>query len=266
MPVKKSVKGLGGKVQTFHFAFGEDDVYVIVDLPDNVAAAALGLAVSATGLVGVRTVVLLTPTEVDEAAKRQVRVLATGQVGVTGCRRLCRSRPVRHAREAEVVETPHVFHAAQQRVVVVRLRVRGAGLGVIRDEPSTATRPPPGPSRPGTSLFGDGGVLQHTVESPWSPLNSASSNVITSIPSAWNAGESRICGTHVFKNWSAEVNPPGWPSTHGSSCPSWQRFGVMYDKFGVAASFARSESARRGRRRSAQLGSSITEWKYTNGL
>jgi uncharacterized protein with GYD domain len=77
--VKKSVKGLGGKVQSFHFAFGADDVYVIADLPDNIAAAALGLAVSATGLVGVKTVVLLTPAEIDEAAKRQVTYSPPGK-------------------------------------------------------------------------------------------------------------------------------------------------------------------------------------------
>jgi uncharacterized protein with GYD domain len=70
--VKKSVEGLGGKLQSFHFAFGSEDAIVIVELPDNVAAAALGLSVSATGLASVKTVVLLTPAEVDEAAKRQV--------------------------------------------------------------------------------------------------------------------------------------------------------------------------------------------------
>jgi uncharacterized protein with GYD domain len=70
--VKSAVKGLGGKMQSFHFAFGGEDAYVLVDLPDNIAAAALGLAVAATGLAGVKTVVLLTPGEIDEAAKRQV--------------------------------------------------------------------------------------------------------------------------------------------------------------------------------------------------
>ena len=70
--VKKTIKSLGGKVQSFHFAFGADDAYVIVDLPDNIAAAALGLAVSSTGLTHVKTVVLLTPAEFDEAAQRQV--------------------------------------------------------------------------------------------------------------------------------------------------------------------------------------------------
>ena len=77
--VKKSVKSLGGKVQSFHFAFGAEDAVVVVDFPDNIAAAALGLAVAAKGLVGVRTVVLLTPAEIDEAAKRQVTYTPPGK-------------------------------------------------------------------------------------------------------------------------------------------------------------------------------------------
>jgi uncharacterized protein with GYD domain len=77
--VKKSVKSLGGKVQSFHFAFGAEDAVVVVDFPDNIAAAALGLAVASTGLVGVRTVVLLTPAEIDEAAKRQVTYTPPGK-------------------------------------------------------------------------------------------------------------------------------------------------------------------------------------------
>ena len=77
--VKKTIKGLGGKVQSFHFAFGADDAYVIVELPDNIAAAALGLAVSSTGLTSVKTVVLLTPGEIDEAAKRQVAYTPPGK-------------------------------------------------------------------------------------------------------------------------------------------------------------------------------------------
>jgi uncharacterized protein with GYD domain len=77
--VKTAIEGLGGKVQSFHFAFGSEDVYVVVDLPDNAAAAALGLSVSASGAVSVKTVVLLTPAEIDEAAKRQVTYTPPGK-------------------------------------------------------------------------------------------------------------------------------------------------------------------------------------------
>ena len=70
--VENMVNGLGGKVETFYFGFGEGDAYVIVELPDNVSAAAVGLAVSASGLASTKTVVLLTPEEIDRAAKTNV--------------------------------------------------------------------------------------------------------------------------------------------------------------------------------------------------
>ena len=65
-----SIEELGGKVEAFYFAFGETDVVVIVDIPDNVSAAALGLAVTAGGGAASRTTVLLTAGEMDEAAKK----------------------------------------------------------------------------------------------------------------------------------------------------------------------------------------------------
>jgi uncharacterized protein with GYD domain len=67
--VASTVKALGGKLESFYFGFGADDAYVIVDLPDNKAAAALALQVGASGMTGIRTVVLMTPDEVDAAAK-----------------------------------------------------------------------------------------------------------------------------------------------------------------------------------------------------
>ena len=67
-----AVKSAGGKLEAFYFAFGETDVYVIADFPDNAAAAALALAVGAGGGAGVRTVALLTAEEVDRSAKAKV--------------------------------------------------------------------------------------------------------------------------------------------------------------------------------------------------
>jgi uncharacterized protein with GYD domain len=70
--VAEMISGLGGEIESFYFAFGDSDVYVTVDLPDNEAAAAANLAVNATGAVDVKTVVLLTPEEIDTAAERSV--------------------------------------------------------------------------------------------------------------------------------------------------------------------------------------------------
>src|SRR4051794_37623921 len=68
--VTDTVRILGGQVECFYFAFGDDDVYVVADLPDNEAAAAIALTVNAAGGVKAKTTVLLTPEQVDDAAKR----------------------------------------------------------------------------------------------------------------------------------------------------------------------------------------------------
>src|SRR3954470_23508368 len=65
--VSKAIEGLGGKLESIYFAFGADDVVVIFDLPDNVAAARLAIAVGASGLIRTRTTPLLTVEEVDQA-------------------------------------------------------------------------------------------------------------------------------------------------------------------------------------------------------
>jgi uncharacterized protein with GYD domain len=69
--VESAVKALGGRVESMYYGFGTSDVYVIVEAPDNVTAAALALAVGATGaLAHYKTTVLLTTDEVDQAAKK----------------------------------------------------------------------------------------------------------------------------------------------------------------------------------------------------
>jgi uncharacterized protein with GYD domain len=67
-----AAKSAGGSIDEFYFAFGSTDVFVIADFPDNTAAAALALAVTAAGGATVRTVVLLTPDEVDAAAGKSI--------------------------------------------------------------------------------------------------------------------------------------------------------------------------------------------------
>src|SRR5580765_5195950 len=69
--VEAAVKALGGHLDSFYFAFGTSDIYAIVDAPDNITAAAFALAVGGTGVAAhLKTIVLLTPDEVDKAAKK----------------------------------------------------------------------------------------------------------------------------------------------------------------------------------------------------
>ena len=76
--IQKMAEELGGRLETFDFAFGEDDVYTILELPDNKAAAAVALAVNSTGHTSVRTVVLMTLEDVDAAATQTVNYIPPG--------------------------------------------------------------------------------------------------------------------------------------------------------------------------------------------
>jgi uncharacterized protein with GYD domain len=70
--VQKLMEGMGGKVEAFYFAYGDHDALVIVDLPDAASGLALSLAVNASGFVRLSTVPLITPEEMDAAAKKSV--------------------------------------------------------------------------------------------------------------------------------------------------------------------------------------------------
>ena len=66
------IESLGGKVESFYFGFGATDVFLIVDMPDNVSVAAAALAVTAGGGATSRTSVsTLTGAEIDAAAKKE---------------------------------------------------------------------------------------------------------------------------------------------------------------------------------------------------
>ena len=77
--VQKMLAGLGGKVESFYFAFGEHDAYIISELPDDVSAAAVGLRVNSTGLVSISTTVLLSPEDIDAASKKSITYRAPGE-------------------------------------------------------------------------------------------------------------------------------------------------------------------------------------------
>ena len=68
--ISSLLEGIGGTLETMYFAFGEDDVYVIAEVPDNITAAAIAAAVGASGsMSGYQTVVLLTAEDVDAATQ-----------------------------------------------------------------------------------------------------------------------------------------------------------------------------------------------------
>ena len=77
--VEKLAKSVGGKLESYYFAFGGTDYYVVMDLPDNNAAAAISLTVSGSGAVANQVTVLMTPKEIDEALNIQPSYRAPGQ-------------------------------------------------------------------------------------------------------------------------------------------------------------------------------------------
>ena len=76
--VQKMIEGLGGRLEMFYFAFGERDVYLIFEVPDNPTAAAISLAVAGTGAIRMKTIVLLTLEEIDQAAEKPVHYVPPG--------------------------------------------------------------------------------------------------------------------------------------------------------------------------------------------
>ena len=76
---EKLIKSLGGTMEAFYYAFGETDVFVIAELPDNASMAALGLTLGASGAVTSKTTVLMTPKEVDAAVKKKPTYRPPGQ-------------------------------------------------------------------------------------------------------------------------------------------------------------------------------------------
>jgi uncharacterized protein with GYD domain len=73
------MKAVKGKVESFYFTFGSDDLVMIVEAPDNIAAAAIALTASASGMARVRTTPLMTVAEVDQALALPSKYRAPGE-------------------------------------------------------------------------------------------------------------------------------------------------------------------------------------------
>jgi uncharacterized protein with GYD domain len=69
--VRPVIERLGGKLESFDFAFGEYDAVIIAELPDNVSMAAFSMAVGASGAIGsFKTTVLIPMDEAVEAMRK----------------------------------------------------------------------------------------------------------------------------------------------------------------------------------------------------
>lgn len=76
---ENAVDSIGGRIESFYYAFGKTDVFVIAEVPDHASMAALSLALAASGATAGRTTVLLTPEDVDKAARKSPLYRPPGQ-------------------------------------------------------------------------------------------------------------------------------------------------------------------------------------------
>ena len=77
--IEKLATSMGGSLESIYYAFGDTDVYIIVDMPDNASMTAAALVAGSSGAVTIKTTVLMTPEEVDEAAKKTPDYRPPGQ-------------------------------------------------------------------------------------------------------------------------------------------------------------------------------------------
>ena len=77
--ITRMVESIGGTVESCHFALGGHDMFVIGNLPDDVAAAALSIRTAAAGAARSESITLLTPEQLDEAVKRPTDYRAPGK-------------------------------------------------------------------------------------------------------------------------------------------------------------------------------------------
>ncbi len=76
--LRQTVEGLGGTLESFYYAFGDDDLLLIVDLPNDEAATAFSMFVSAAGALTVSCTVLITPESIDGAISKNVTYRTPG--------------------------------------------------------------------------------------------------------------------------------------------------------------------------------------------
>lgn len=76
--VSRALEAAGGKVEAIYYSFGEYDVILVAELPDNITAAAVSVRVSGSGLVRTKTTPLLTVEETDQALQKTIQYRPPG--------------------------------------------------------------------------------------------------------------------------------------------------------------------------------------------
>ena len=76
--LRQTIEGMGGTLDDLFYAFGDWDLFLITELPDDEAATAVSLNISAAGALEVSVTVIVTPETVDAAVSKSVPYRAPG--------------------------------------------------------------------------------------------------------------------------------------------------------------------------------------------
>lgn len=77
--LSQTIEGMGGKLEGFYYAMGDDDLILIAEIPDQTTAAAIALNIAAAGALEVSTTVLVSPETIDEAVNKSVPYRLPGE-------------------------------------------------------------------------------------------------------------------------------------------------------------------------------------------
>lgn len=70
--LERTINAVGGSIESFYYAFGETDLFMIADLPDNETATAVSLVINEAGILELSVTPLLTVEQIDSAAAKSV--------------------------------------------------------------------------------------------------------------------------------------------------------------------------------------------------
>jgi uncharacterized protein with GYD domain len=70
--LETAIRSLNGWLEVMYFSFGEVDLIVVTELPDNISAAAFSMIASSAGAAKIKTTVLISPEEIDKASKKTI--------------------------------------------------------------------------------------------------------------------------------------------------------------------------------------------------
>ena len=70
--LETAIRSLDGWLEVMYFSFGEVDIFLVTELPDNVSAAAFSMIASSAGASRIKTTVLISPEEIEKASKKTI--------------------------------------------------------------------------------------------------------------------------------------------------------------------------------------------------